>query len=236
MPYQVYEQDGKWCVHKKNPDDSMGDLIPGGCHASKSDAAAQARAIYASEAKDMTDATLDLLKEIAGDSEGDKPERASAVLDEWKARIALIPEEDEEEDELDEEGKPKKKKKEEAIEEPPETQIPTEEAVEQRVVAGVNILEDLLGRVKEIGNLVKMLFKKPKDETGISIWKEGNQYWWMARYSNKFRDSDNPPEIISSESHKRFEKMVKEGLAPLPELWAWHNKNWKVGKAHGVAY
>jgi hypothetical protein len=70
----------------------------------------------------------------------------------------------------------------------------------------------------------------------MSIWKEGNVYWWMARYSNKFRDNDNPPEIISSASHKRFTQMVKEGKAPLPELWLFHKKNWKVGQAHGLAY
>jgi hypothetical protein len=98
MPYQVYEEtrDGKtrWCVHKKNPDDSKGDLVNGGCHASKKEAAAQARAIYANEAKEFTDVTLDQIKEITGDANGDKPERISAVLDEWKSRVALIPDEE----------------------------------------------------------------------------------------------------------------------------------------------
>jgi hypothetical protein len=58
----------------------------------------------------------------------------------------------------------------------------------------------------------------------------------MARYSNNFRDQDNPPEIISAESHKAFLRKVKEGKAPMPELWLWHKKEWKVGLAHGLAY
>ena len=251
MPWKVVQDGEKFCVHKMDGD-SPGETVPGGCHSSKSDASAHARALYASEAKEMTDATLDLLKSIAGDLDGDKPERASAVLDEWKARVALIPDEDEE----DEEGKPKKKKD---VEITPETVPSTstisfdavityvdqngnavtthdEKAVEQcgDVPAEVG-RKSLLDKLAEIKDSVLSWFKS-EDETGLSIWKEGTQYWWMARYSNKFRDRDYPPEIISSDSHKRFAKMVKEGQAPLPELWAWHKKSWKVGNALSVAY
>jgi len=45
MPYQVYPEDGKFCVHKKNPDGSMGTLIH--CHDTKDKAMAQMRALYA---------------------------------------------------------------------------------------------------------------------------------------------------------------------------------------------
>jgi len=225
-PWQIYEQEGKWCVHKKNSDDSMGDLVPGGCHSSKADASSHARVLYASEAKEMTDATLDLLKEIAGDSDGDKPERASAVLDEWKARVALIPDEEDEKDstEITPETVP-------AI-----TPISDEKAVEQcGDVPAEADKKSLLVKLMDVKDSILSWFK-PDDQTGITIWKEGTQYWWMARYSNKFRDRDFPPEIISSDSHKRFAKMVKEGQAPLPELWAWHKKSWKVGNALSVAY
>jgi hypothetical protein len=233
-PWKVSKDGERYCVHKINADDSPGDVIPGGCHASKADASAHARALYASEAKEMTDAALDLLKGIAGDSDGDKPERASAVLDEWKARIALIPEEEDDEEELDEE------KKKEFVETITSVPIFEEKTVEQCDTAEVTkpiAKKDLFAKLKDIGDMFKKLFKdEPEDQTGITVWKQGNQYWWMARYSNKFRDSDNPPEIISSESHKRFVNLVKEGKAPMPELWPWHKKEWKVGKAHGVAY
>lgn len=59
---------------------------------------------------------------------------------------------------------------------------------------------------------------------------------WFARYSNHFRDDDNPPEIISSQSHKTFVDMVDKGLAPYPELWLWHVPEWKFGQADWVAY
>jgi len=70
------------------------------------------------------------------------------------------------------------------------------------------------------------------------IWynKETNQYMWLARYSNNFRDRDNPPEIISADSHRRFVELVDKGLAPLPEAWLWHIPEWKLGQADVVAY
>jgi len=253
MPWKVYQENEKFCVHKVNADDSMGDLVPGGCHSSKADAASHARALWASEAKEITDATLGLLKEIAGDANGDKPERASAVLDEWEARIALIP--DKEVDFIQKLPlEPLPEVTTSASSKNVATQytdvnvvpIPEEKAeerreetdpAEQRVADEKPVKKDLLARLKEIGDAIKSWFKdEPEDETGLSVWKEGNQYWWMARYSNKFRDKDNPPEIISSESHKRFASLVKDGKAPLPELWLWHKKEWKVGNAHGIAY
>lgn len=320
MPWKVFEQEGRWCVHKMNEDDSMGDLVPGGCHASKADAASHARALYASEAKEMTDATLDLLKSIAGDDDGDKPERASAVLDEWKERIALIPDEEEEEEQPEKKdnetytesssysfvatvapdgklhvypGEPVDEKaarredvspaeRRRAEEEygdveyadeankkyPIDTEkhiraawsyinmprnsskYPAEKvaSIKRKIISAWKkkidpagppqaSKKDLLGKLRDIGEAIKSWFKdEPEDETGLTVWKEGNVYWWMARYSNKFRDDDNPKEIIASDSHKRFVELVKEGKAPMPELWGWHKKNWKVGNAHGVAY
>lgn len=76
------------------------------------------------------------------------------------------------------------------------------------------------------------------DDGGMMIWKEATtgQYQWIARYSNNFRDDDNPPEIISTDSHKKFVDMVDKGIAPLPELWIWHVPEWKVGYATALAY
>jgi hypothetical protein len=50
MPWKVYHEDGKSCVHKVNADGSMGALV--NCHDSDEEAAGQARALYASEADD----------------------------------------------------------------------------------------------------------------------------------------------------------------------------------------
>lgn len=61
-----------------------------------------------------------------------------------------------------------------------------------------------------------------KDTQNLFIWKEGDTYRWLAAYSNNRRDDDNPPEIISSESHKEFDEALHKGEWPMPEVWLWH--------------
>ena len=62
------------------------------------------------------------------------------------------------------------------------------------------------------------------------------QYRWLARYSNNFIDDDNPPEIISRESHVGFIEKVEKGLSKYPELWLWHVPEWKLGQADWLAW
>lgn len=64
--------------------------------------------------------------------------------------------------------------------------------------------------------------KSTTDTQDLFIWKEGDVYRWLAAYSNNRRDCDNPPEIISSESHKEFDEALNKGEWPMPELWPWH--------------
>jgi len=66
--------------------------------------------------------------------------------------------------------------------------------------------------------------------------QEDGRYRWVARYSNNFRDDDNPPEIIAEKSHRRFVELVDKGEAPMPELWLWHVKEWRWGVADFVAW
>jgi len=78
---------------------------------------------------------------------------------------------------------------------------------------------------------------EPNKELGFMVWKEADgSYRWMARYSNNFRDQDNPPEIISAKSHRRFDELLGKGEAPMPELWLWHRPEWKWGEATWHAY
>jgi hypothetical protein len=81
----------------------------------------------------------------------------------------------------------------------------------------------------DIPDSVKEL-KPPENSFMVKELDDGG-YRWTAIYSNNFRDEDNPPEIISAASHRRFEKMVDGGEVPYPELWYWHNKDWKLGTA-----
>lgn len=60
-------------------------------------------------------------------------------------------------------------------------------------------------------------------------------YRWLTVYSNSFRDDDLIPEIISSKSQRRFVEMVDKGVYPMPELWLYHEPQWKWGEALVVA-
>ena len=71
----------------------------------------------------------------------------------------------------------------------------------------------------------------------FTLWKtKEGQYRWMAVYSNQFRDSDNPPEILSEKAHKTFVAMADAGLVDYPELWHWHLPGTAWGKADWLAY
>lgn len=64
--------------------------------------------------------------------------------------------------------------------------------------------------------------KDSDNSRDLFIWKEGDTYRWLAAYSNNRRDSDSPPEIISSQSHKEFNEALSKGEWPMPEAWLWH--------------
>jgi len=70
----------------------------------------------------------------------------------------------------------------------------------------------------------------------FTIWKKEEGYRWLAIYSNKFRDQDNPPEIIAEAAHKEFVDAVDSGEWPMPEVWLWHVPGTKFGAADFVAY
>ena len=59
---------------------------------------------------------------------------------------------------------------------------------------------------------------------------------WLCDYSNNYRDRDNPPEILSAESHERFVKEVDDGEWPMPELWWWHLDGSRLGQADWLGY
>lgn len=76
-----------------------------------------------------------------------------------------------------------------------------------------------------------------EQDSGFSIFKgSDNKYYWLAVYSNNFRDNDFPSEIISEKSHETFVSLVDQGLVPLPELWHWHTPGTKWGSAQWVDY
>lgn len=77
--------------------------------------------------------------------------------------------------------------------------------------------------------------KKEAPQTRFLVFKDDSgEYRWVSAYSNNFRDDDRPAEIISAQSHRAFVDKVDKGLAAYPELWLWHEKDWKIGDATWV--
>ena len=94
------------------------------------------------------------------------------------------------------------------------------------------IVDSVIDHVKE-----KLDKPDPARDNKMTLVKNASGEWvWWARYSNKFRDNDSPPEIIAEESHLRFVEKVNSGLAPFPELWLWHMSGTTWGKASWVGY
>lgn len=88
----------------------------------------------------------------------------------------------------------------------------------------------------------KPSFAGPQEDIGsknihpFMVWKEGSSYRWLAIYSNKWRDNDNPPEILAEVAHKEFVDAVDKGDWPYPESWLWHIEGTRFGVADFVAY
>lgn len=103
-----------------------------------------------------------------------------------------------------------------------------------------NILQKNQGKERRgIVERVKDFFTKDEDAeppNTFMVWKEAEAWRWFAVYSNNYRDSDNPPEIISSAAHEEFVDAVDKGEWPHPELWLWHVPGSRVGYADWLAY
>lgn len=98
------------------------------------------------------------------------------------------------------------------------------------------------GVVKDTGDADEVLTKDLPNrslaqKSDFTVWKNADGEWkWMTIYSNKFRDSDRIPEIISEKSHKAFEALVDLEIVPPPELWLWHIPGSMWGKSEMVTY
>ena len=73
-------------------------------------------------------------------------------------------------------------------------------------------------------------------KSSFTVYKTADGWRWVAIFSNKYRDNDNPPEILSESAHLDYVKAVDEGEWPYPELWLWHIPGTRWGEAELVAY
>jgi len=68
-------------------------------------------------------------------------------------------------------------------------------------------------------------------------WKsKSGEHLWLALWSNKYRDRDHPPEILSNAAHLDFVKAVNSGTWPYPELYIWHIPGSAWGDATYIDY
>lgn len=72
--------------------------------------------------------------------------------------------------------------------------------------------------------------------TGFTVWKEADEWRWLAVFSNNYRDDDVVPEIISKQAHIDFERAIDAGEWPKPELWFWHVPHTRFGWTDMLAY
>jgi hypothetical protein len=108
----------------------------------------------------------------------------------------------------------------------------------RKILAQLNKEKEQDSLVERLVARVKSVFVTDEPEPPMMVWKDTTtgQYRWLARYSNNFIDDDNPPEIISRESHVGFIEKVEKGLSKYPELWLWHVPEWKLGQADWLAW
>ncbi len=241
MPVKVQKMDDKWCVVE--PD---GSTVAGGCHPTENEAADHAAAINANT-KDMRQLTLE--KNIPGGvytfDDADAYRSAMAKEDalmELTANYFMLTENVVFSNHGDRVGLMKTLSTQyvdrlqvilgKASDSPAE--LPEEDEEEED--------EFKSGPMQKFFSMVsKALGLREKQSVGLGsdmlIYKDkGGTYRWLARYSNKYRDQDYPPEIISSESHRKFTEKATRGEVPLPELWLWHVKEWAFGQSEWVAY
>ena len=96
-----------------------------------------------------------------------------------------------------------------------------------------------------VGNVVQFFKdlapkrKEPEEggiDNGFHVWLEKDRYRWLSLYTNKYRDDDVPPEILSEAAHEQFVKEVEAGIHPYPELWHWHTPGTRWGIADLLHY
>lgn len=207
MPYSLYKSGSKFCVKNSDTGESKG------CSSSRSQAVSHMRALYAAEGgEEMGKKEIESFNEKYPPSEDEIRELSL---------LGLILSEDEEKDEEEDESKD-------------ETE---DESKDEAKPKGLRArFDEAVLKFKQA--LFKEEDKQDEHPENLMVWldKESDQWRWIARYSNNFRDRDNPPEIISQDSHRRFVDRVEKGLAPYPELWLWHVPEWKIGQSTWVAY
>jgi hypothetical protein len=227
MPWKIYKEKNRFCVHKVNPDGSQGEQV--GCHPTEDEARAQQKALYvnAEKAKNSKKPVVtyasrnsdlqNLINRIIGT--GKKPPPPQTQIPGKPNPVDIPGKKNPVDEKKPMPGKPPK---------PAEAQKPGK----NNPIAK----KPMPGNPKILARGKKNPFAKELNGKSILFTKEGEQMRWLTDFSNNFRDRDNPPEILASIAHEQFVKEIDEGLWPMPELWWWHIPGTRLGQADWVGY
>jgi hypothetical protein len=73
------------------------------------------------------------------------------------------------------------------------------------------------------------------DKSSVVLYKnKEGRLSWVGSHTNKFEDREK--EVLTEKAHKDFVNKIESGDIAYPELWIWHEKDWKVGNANWLAY
>lgn len=227
MPYKVFKEGEQFKVYKLDADGEKTGK-PLGTHDERGDAEDQVKALYANEKKEKSYPYYSGSAVSFADLESEREAVEAAMQAEQVARdFHMLVDNIMWKDEItDKAGAVRQLAN--------EFSSKLDEAVAMEIKERNSPLVELISTVK------KALKRDESDAAParrMFIWKgEGDTYKWLARYSNNFRDNDNPPEIISSDSHKKFAALVDEGVVDPPKLWLWHIPQYEFGEADWVTY
>jgi len=106
-------------------------------------------------------------------------------------------------------------------------------AVKSRTLQVV-IPQRLLTTVKD--RILALIKRDPEEQRPFLLFKddEGNLRWF-AWASNRWRDHDDPPEIISEKAHQNYIEYL-DRTGQYPEAWLWHTPKTRWGKADWADY
>jgi len=256
MPFDIFKVGNPskpFCVFKVNPNGKRtGKRF--GCHTSRRNAALQIAAIEAEERKSMSENGTEVLEKEEKEKTEEKhstvisfvPFGATTFADVEEFQISTFTNERIKEltrqlqdlisnimftDNIEDKGA--------ALDDViDEFTTRTEAAIERGREPG--FIERLFGKKELIPKpeetKEKINFPDDMGKRSFMIWKEGDRTRYLTIYSNKYRDRDNPPEILAEQAHIDFHARVDNKEVAYPELWLWHVDGTRFGQADWVAY
>ena len=107
------------------------------------------------------------------------------------------------------------------------------DAVKSRTLQ-VDIPQRLLAKVKT--GILGLLKHDDDQQKPFVLFKDDDgNLRWFAWASNRWRDHDNPPEIITEKAHQDYVDYL-DRTGRYPEAWLWHTPGTKWGQADWVDY